>query len=113
MQVVKLLNGHIETISDNQAVIELVREYTGNDLADLVDSIITKSNNKAEYERRYLEVDFRLYETQVKEQIDILIELRQEIDNLKATISTAKRLNRERILETLNRMKRLVENTEY
>lgn len=101
-----LKNGNFEILKDHQELKDLIESEMGEDVGLEVQKLI----DEADYTQQKVQTDLTAYESQLDSFNSMCLEVIDVINNLVNRIEDSKRLNRNDILNQLDRIRTLIEN---
>lgn len=108
MRVLQLTDGSIEIVDNYDSLYELVRDRMGEDASDMILDLISESD----YTNKKLDSDLISYESSLDSYNSMCFELKESIEKLQDYVRDAKRLDRNKLLESLEHLIDTIENAD-
>lgn len=106
--LITLKDGRVENLIDDFDIVDLIRETSGDEVADLVEARMKELYDFRTNEREELESDLRSYEMSLQEYESTLDEVQSINQKLWDYIENAKRMNREKMLDKVISIESLI-----
>ena len=97
----------VEILRDEYDLVDLIEEHMGIDCSRKVLECVEDSN----YNNIKVNTDLGVYEEELNEMTTVLIEIQDTVKSLRAGVITADRMNKNKIIKTLETVIDLINNT--
>lgn len=102
MQNVLLKHGTLATIDSNKDIIEVITEFCGEDLADLVSIKLEYVDREEIYAKERVHSESESYLANLEEKVEFIREVMEQLEELSKYLENTKRINRDTIYQKIN-----------
>lgn len=106
MHIIELKNGKNVCIGGYSDALDVIREELGDEITTALEEDITDTLEKMRSERDIQEEEKEEYERNCEGYRDMLQETVEELDGLLENMQNAKRINKEKLFLSLNRIRK-------
>lgn len=103
-------NTELVTIGDENDVLYYIEQYMGSEFADCAKRNVQNVSSEIESKYKILQAEFDSYETSLECMSGLMHDTVDALDEVIEEIETSKRLNKEKILNTLKILRKCVYN---